>query len=158
MARSLELADGLTVSGGEPFDQPEALEALLRGWRAIHRGDVLVYSGYPFERIAARLESLKGLIDVIIADPLQLDVPQTMALRGSDNQRLVALTETGRARFAAYDRPLLPDERQLDIMFDDTTGDVYFAGIPRRGDMTRLAALLAGAGHHVATTEDKNAL
>jgi hypothetical protein len=40
-------------------------------------------------------------------------------------------------------------------MFDDATGQVWFAGIPGRGDLGRLAALLLANGHDVATTEDK---
>src|SRR5262245_52975450 len=45
-------ADGVTITGGEPFDQPEALGVLLDGlarWRAStgRSLDVLCYSGYP---------------------------------------------------------------------------------------------------------------
>lgn len=155
MAPFYTRATGLTVSGGEPFDQPDALKALLCGWRDAHSGDVLVYSGYPLEKLRPQLASFDGLIDVIVADPLRLDVAQTMPLRGSDNQRLVALTSVGRERFAAYDRPLAGHEPQLDIMFDNVDGSVFLAGIPRRGDMTRLKALLAHAGHSAVTSEDK---
>src|SRR4051794_30769668 len=46
----LAAADGITVSGGEPFDQEAALEALLHGLRARTSADILVFSGYPLER------------------------------------------------------------------------------------------------------------
>ena len=47
--------DGVTITGGEPFDQPAALSALLSGlhrWRT-QAGldfDLLCYSGYPLAR------------------------------------------------------------------------------------------------------------
>src|SRR4051812_39296619 len=67
----LPAADGITVSGGEPFDQPEALRVLLSALRERHCGDCLVYSGYPIEEL--KLDSFVGLIDALIADPLRLD-------------------------------------------------------------------------------------
>ncbi|TXN20394.1 4Fe-4S cluster-binding domain-containing protein [Methylobacterium sp. WL9] len=150
-------ADGLTVSGGEPFDQVDALHALLVGWRGAHSGSVLVYSGYPLERLQPLLARFDGLIDALVTDPLQLQVPQTLPLRGSDNQRLTLLTASGRAAFAHLDVPQPNAAPALDVMFDDETGTVFFAGVPRRGDMKRLASLLLRAGHQAATTEDKSA-
>ena len=64
----------------------------LAGWRAVHAGDVLVYSGYSLESLVPCLERFEHLIDALITDPFRNDVPQTLALRGSDNQRLVTLT------------------------------------------------------------------
>ena len=42
---------GITISGGEPFDQSQALEALLTDTRRIsslQQADVFVYSGSSF--------------------------------------------------------------------------------------------------------------
>ncbi|RYB04420.1 4Fe-4S cluster-binding domain-containing protein [Lichenibacterium ramalinae] len=147
-------ADGLTVSGGEPFDQPEALAALLRAWRSAHRGDVLVYSGHPLEALEPTLSAMRGLVDAVMADPYLVDRPQTLALRGSDNQRLRVMTPLGRERLASCERPLAEADRTLDVTFDDLTGEVLMAGIPRPGDMARLAAVLAAGGHAVVTTAD----
>src|SRR5690606_36357446 len=44
-------ADGITISGGEPFDQPDALFEFLNHLKLERNQDVLVYSGYPFEKI-----------------------------------------------------------------------------------------------------------
>jgi anaerobic ribonucleoside-triphosphate reductase activating protein len=142
----LPQADGITISGGEPFDQPEALLALLRVLRAHTGGDVLVYSGYPLEAIHDTLEQARGLIDALVSDPFELDAPHTRPLRGSDNQRLHLLTEPGRRHFAGYERPLAQGDRALDVMFD-ADGSVWFAGIPGRGDFPRLRKLLAARGH-----------
>lgn len=43
--------DGLTISGGEPLDQPAAVQALAEAYRASCPGTVLLFSGYTVERI-----------------------------------------------------------------------------------------------------------
>ena len=151
----LDRADGVTISGGEPFDQIGALRELLVKIRRVHKGDVLVYSGYSFESLLEKLKAFEGLIDALIADPFQIDTAQSLPLRGSDNQRLVTFTPLGKERFRLFDRAVNPSDRHLDIMFDDVTGEVWFAGIPSRGDFGRLTRLLSASGHNVMTTEDK---
>jgi len=148
----LEQAEGITISGGEPFDQADALGALLRGLRERVSADILVYSGYAFERLERPLAALEGMIDALITDPFVLDAPQRLPIRGSDNQRLHRLTALGRSRFADYDAPGR-EGGAFDVMFDED-GTVWLAGIPRRGDFERLRAELGRLGHHVITTED----
>lgn len=148
------IADGLTVTGGEPFDQEAALLALLEAWRGIGSGDVLVFSGHRYEELEPKLDAFAGLIDCLITDPFLGATGQTRALRGSDNQRLHCLTETGLERFSQYERSVQDSDRALDILFDDVTGEVFMAGIPRPGDMRRLTVLLDGQGHRAAVTED----
>ncbi len=144
-------ADGLTVSGGEPFEQLEALEALLRGWRARASGDVLVFTGLAFAAVEPWLAARPGLVDAVIAGPYLQEAPQTLALRGSDNQTLHILTGAGRA-FAAYGRAAGPQDRRLDVMFD-AEGGAWFAGIPARGDFQRLRSALKAEGHRVILSD-----
>jgi anaerobic ribonucleoside-triphosphate reductase activating protein len=151
----LKLADGVTVSGGEPFDQIDALRELLMNIRRAHRGDILVYSGYSFESLQEKLKSFDGLIDALIADPFEISATQSLALRGSDNQRLLTFTPVGKERFRRFERAVNASDRHLDVMFDDATGEVWFAGIPVRGDFSRLAELLSARGHSMTTTSDK---
>lgn len=152
-----EAADGVTVSGGEPFDQPDALLALLEALPLRGDQDVLVYSGYPIEAIAEPLARGAGLIDAVISDPFRQELPQTWAFRGSDNQRLNILTEKGRRRLGAMDRPLEAADRQFDLMFDPD-GTVWLAGIPRKGDLQRLKGLMEAQGHRLTTTESTRGL
>ena len=148
----LRQADGVTVSGGEPFDQPDALRAFLMEIRMRTEVDILVYSGYPIERLNHHLSAMDGLIDALMTDPYDVLAPQTLALRGSDNQRLHCLTNLGERRFAAFEREARPDEAALDLMFDDN-GTVWMAGIPRRDDMDRLRQTLTVQGHSVLTSQ-----
>lgn len=82
-------AEGITLSGGEPFDQPDALLALLGALRQRTRVDILVYSGHPLETLQPLLQRAEGLLDALICDPFEQQQAQTRVLRGSDNQRLI---------------------------------------------------------------------
>jgi anaerobic ribonucleoside-triphosphate reductase activating protein len=144
----LQEAEGITLSGGEPFDQFDALRSLLEGLRRLSKLDILVYSGYSLEQLDESLLQTNGLIDALISDPYIEALSQTMALRGSDNQRLSLLTPLGRARLGDYERLLEPTDKALDLMFDES-GSVWMAGIPRRDDLLRLRDLLHEQGHHL---------
>jgi anaerobic ribonucleoside-triphosphate reductase activating protein len=149
----LSAADGITISGGEPFDQSAALTELLTRLRELSKADILVFTGHPLEAIGSDLSVMKGLIDALITDPFELAVPQTLALRGSDNQRLWFLTVLGRERFADYERVASSHDRTLDLMLDEK-GDVWLAGIPARGDLRRLLSLLRATGTQLSISED----
>ncbi|MGH3932250.1 MAG: 4Fe-4S single cluster domain-containing protein [Pseudonocardiaceae bacterium] len=140
--------DGVTVSGGEPFQQPAALAELLDGIGAWRRNrtkevDVLVYSGYPWSRLTrtAQFAAVLGRCDAVIAGPYVARRNTGVALRGSDNQRLVALTPLGERR---YPQPSPETGPRMQVAVRD--GRIYCIGIPRAGDMDRLTEHLADAG------------
>lgn len=145
-------ADGLTVSGGEPFEQPAALAALMRRWRELSDRSALIFTGWEFEAVEPWLASNAGLVDALVTGPFRSDVPQTMALRGSDNQSIRILTPLG-SDIASFDRPVVPSDRHLDVMFDER-GDAWMAGIPARGDVARLRRALVAGGTRAATSAD----
>lgn len=134
-------ADGITISGGEPFEQPKALQQLLKALRQHFQGDIFVYSGYEWEQIKPQVLEMDGLIDALMSGPYLENAPQTQALRGSDNQQLHRLTPLGDARFAQYDRALTENDKILDLALDQT-GRIFLTGIPQRHDMLRLRTLL----------------
>lgn len=157
LAPWLPEADGITISGGEPFDQPLALEALLRALRQTSGTgcDVLVYSGYSWETIAPRIASWPDLVDVLISDPFDPNAGQTLAWRGSDNQRMNLLTPLGRTRYANWVTTLRTELPQaLDVSFHGN--EVWMAGIPSPGTMEMLKQKLASAGFSSATSEARN--
>ncbi|MCP3413615.1 radical SAM protein [Bradyrhizobium brasilense] len=149
----LSTADGITISGGEPFDQREALFDLLTGLRARTDADILVFTGYPWNRICDALAVSPSVIDAIVSGPFEIEEAQTLALRGSDNQELHLLTPLGQARFESFDRLIDEKDRAFDVMFDDN-GDVWLAGIPARGDFRRLRHILEGSGSTLGISED----
>ncbi|HEC8323032.1 TPA: 4Fe-4S cluster-binding domain-containing protein [Providencia rettgeri] len=137
----LPLADGITISGGEPFEQPEALSALVSGIKQRTDADILVYSGYQWEHIEESVSQMSPYIDALISEPFKVALPQTQMLKGSDNQQLHMLTPLGRTRFIAYQRATTAEDKVLDLAFDET-GRLFLAGVPERDDMLRLRTLI----------------
>lgn len=136
--------DGVTISGGEPTDQPEALAALLRGisgWRdALTPGDtapdVLMFTGRDPDWLAtpAAAELTEG-VDAVVIGPYDRERPGDTPLRGSENQELVALTPLGRLRYR--DLSDQPRTRMQVLAGDD---DIWLVGIPLAGDLDRMRA------------------
>lgn len=92
---------GVTVSGGEPFDQAGPLAALLTRLREERpHWNVLVYSGYTLAEIEDKgtdHADLLALVDILIDGPFRQEVPQDHPLAGSGNQRVHYRTARARA-------------------------------------------------------------
>ncbi len=145
-------ASGITISGGEPFEQFASLQAFLVEVRKRFFGDILVYSGYSFDFLVPMLSELDGLIDAVITEPFMINQNQTLPLRGSDNQILHRLTPTGEHLYRTADDPANANFKSLDIMFDQNS-TVWIAGIPSRGDLTKVVHLLGKEGFTANSTE-----
>jgi anaerobic ribonucleoside-triphosphate reductase activating protein len=144
----LPQCDGVTISGGEPFDQPAALHEIVTALRARTNGDILVYSGYPQARLRARFAPLLELVDVVIAGPFRAGEPDPRPFIGSANQELILLSGLARARYdslAGYRRGLNIDIRG---------GEVLFAGVPERGHLQSIVEQLRALGVHAENTHD----
>ena len=140
--------DGVTISGGEPFDQPQGLAALLdalRRWRDQERldFDILCYSGYPLRALERKHAALLERLDAVIPEPYVDGLPLRNVWRGSSNQTLVPLSQRGRARYAAFiDAPA--DDKRMQVAVEG--GRVWMIGIPARGDMEQVETLCAARG------------
>lgn len=102
-----DFMDGLTLLGGEPFepDNQRALLPLLHRVRnEMPQKTVWAFSGYTFEELTGKTESLArcevtdemlSLIDVLVDGEFQLDKRNiSLQFRGSENQRLIDLPKT----------------------------------------------------------------
>jgi anaerobic ribonucleoside-triphosphate reductase activating protein len=85
--------EGLTLSGGEPLQQPEVAAELLAGARALGLS-TLVFSGYRQEEIEQLPHGRRVLAatDVLIDGRYQASERLASGLRGSQNQRIVLLS------------------------------------------------------------------
>ncbi len=85
---------GVTISGGEPLQQPRALRALVTGLRARTELSILLFSGYRRAEIDAMHDGPAVLahIDVLIAGRYVPSRPSGEALLGSGNQQVHLLT------------------------------------------------------------------
>ena len=86
--------DGLTVSGGEPFAQPEPLAELLAAVRARTALSILVFSGYTLAQIRRDERRARALryVDVLIAGRYAARRRAGTALLGSANQAIHLLS------------------------------------------------------------------
>jgi anaerobic ribonucleoside-triphosphate reductase activating protein len=137
----LHAADGITISGGEPFEQPAALQALIAAVRReCAGGDVLVYSGFPEKLLRARHPAILAEIDVLIPEPFRENAPSSHPLTGSSNQTVLLLSELARQR---YQNEAVFFPRRINVAPADDR--LRLAGIPRRGEMARLASVAAAS-------------
>lgn len=124
----LPKCDGITISGGEPFDQEAALFELLKFLKPFGKS-ILVYSGYTFESLQSKKEIFEEWIDVLISEPFDYRQAQTKNLLGSNNQRVHLLTELGKKTLSTYLEK--PPEKKLDVQFGADV--VWMTGIPQNG-------------------------
>jgi anaerobic ribonucleoside-triphosphate reductase activating protein len=145
---------GVTISGGEPFDQARALGALLAAlshWRTTEARefDILCYSGYPLATLKKRHARLLDKLDALIPEPYVDTLPLTHLWRGSANQPLMALSERGRSRYADYlDAAADASGKRIQAMVDGER--IWYVGIPARGDMASLEATCRERGINFA--------
>ncbi len=88
---NLELQDGITFSGGDPFFQPQALLELAKHSKA-NGLDVWAYTGFTFEKMLEIEEFTEVLVyvDVLVDGKFeQSKKTYDYAFRGSSNQRLI---------------------------------------------------------------------
>lgn len=142
--------DGITISGGEPFDQPAALNALLDAlmhWRKEQAldFDILCYSGYPYATLKKQHEKILRKLDALIPEPYVDAKPLTHVWRGSSNQTLEMLSERGRKKYADHvNAKTDPSNKRIQTMLDN--GRMWYVGIPARGDMAALEASCISRG------------
>jgi anaerobic ribonucleoside-triphosphate reductase activating protein len=135
--------DGITLSGGEPFEQPEALAALLTDlapWCEARGIDRLCYSGLPMKRLTAEYSHILTLLDAVMPEPFAMSQPNGEVWRGSSNQPLVLLSALARQRYLEVPKV----HAGLQVSVDSNR--VWFIGIPRAGDMDRITRGAAERG------------
>lgn len=126
---------GLTISGGEPLQQPLALADLLQAVRADPRTrgwDVLVFTGLLPEEWDADQRAALERADAAVVGRYRAGEAGAEWLRASANQRLLTLTDIGRQRFvdphgAGGGLQVVVDEDGLTMI-----------GLPRPGDLGRM--------------------
>ena len=96
--RSNPNLDGVTFSGGEPFEQVPALLELAKMIKTEGRG-LMSYSGYTLEELKDRgdaaTDELLGLLDMLV-DGRYVEEQRNLTLiyRGSENQRVIDMNKS----------------------------------------------------------------
>ena len=93
--------DGFTLTGGDPFYQPEALKEVVRYIYGISH-DILCYTGYSKEYLWDSYSDILEYIGVLI-DGKYIEARNNGALlRGSDNQRIIIINNELEDRYRRY--------------------------------------------------------
>lgn len=93
--------DGFTITGGDPFEQPEELKEMLL---QLHKfsSDILVYTGYEYEVVQKEHDDILSLVSVLIDGKYEEDKNKASCLMGSDNQKIYYLDETVKSIYEKY--------------------------------------------------------
>ncbi len=100
----LSKAEGITISGGEPFLQAEELAEMLSKIKKKRDIGVIIYSGYQYEELIKKPETQKLLAqtDLLIDGPYVKELDDGKSLRGSSNQRTIYLTQRYKINASEY--------------------------------------------------------
>jgi anaerobic ribonucleoside-triphosphate reductase activating protein len=115
--------EGITISGGEPFQQTPALADLLASIRRSSTLSVVVFTGYTLEELNTipSAPTVFPSIDLLIAGRYEQTNRVAAGLLGSSNKKLHFLTQ----RYTAADMASVPDAEIL----INPDGSIVLSGI-----------------------------
>lgn len=123
--------EGVTMIGGEPFLQAEALAELAAILREAGLSS-MIYTGYVLEDILAQgddaMRRLVACTDILVDGPYRRDLDFSQKWRGSENQTIHFLTD----RYRNWEWVINSRERDVEIHLAEN-GKYLVLGIPVAG-------------------------
>lgn len=137
-AVSEKTIEGITISGGEPFLQAEALAEFIKILKKSRPWGIIVYTGFTMEELKEKEKndpSIKRLLDeldLLIDGRYVADLDKGDSLRGSSNQRIWNFTDRYKKQLeTVYGKK----ERHITIRFEDDK--MVLIGVPDETDKKR---------------------
>lgn len=123
--------EGITLSGGEPMLQAEALSNLIDRIRTEKNLGVMCYTGFRLEHLqkqgTASQKALLTKIDLLIDGVYVENLQDDLLWRGSSNQRILLLS----SRYREFLEVQSDRSSGLEFFFTET-GEVGFSGVPNQ--------------------------
>jgi len=120
--------DGLTITGGDPLEQPEALLEFLRALHGDDSGEslradflpkgIICFTGYVLEELHGAAAECLEYIDLLIDGRYMEQLRYTSGLAGSSNQRFHFNTLPGRGESRLQRSEILIDQA-VEVHVDD---------------------------------------
>lgn len=137
--------DGISITGGEPFDQYNSLVVLCSYLKKLGVPHIQVFSGYTMEQIEAKHpdRAYAQCIDILIDGPYEHHRNKGESWRGSNNQNYYAFTNGSAVKAQG------PEEINKWALHSTADGAHYFAGIPGPRTLKDLENYLSKNGIHM---------
>lgn len=144
--------EGITVSGGEPFAQPQELAELFRLLREKRNLGIIVYTGFLYEDLQAlvpehpEIGDMLSYIDLLVDGPFRQELNQNYGLKGSSNQRTILLTQRYCDALPLYNAPDSPRK----VEWYTEAHQTFMAGVPSIQMMKQWKRLKQERGGHIS--------
>lgn len=123
-------AEGITISGGEPFLQAEELATMLDRIKIKRDYGVVIYTGFLREELEKNsdvgVQRLLHHTDILIDGHYVRELDDGMPYRGSSNQSIHLMTDRYQTVYVDYYKGT--DKRNIEI--DIEKDNVYMVGVP----------------------------
>lgn len=135
--------DGLTITGGEPLQQADALAELVLAFRRRCRSHVgiILFTGFEESDVRKRFGSCADMVDAFVCGPYVPSLAADDGLVASSNQTILTPTSLGKSRLANY---IAKTSRRMQGVVQDN--EMSLIGIPRSGDLTAIEGKLLERG------------
>jgi anaerobic ribonucleoside-triphosphate reductase activating protein len=134
--------DGITITGGEPFEQYNALVAFGRFIKMKSNLNILVYSGFTLDELTQKFPDklFMNSLDYLIDGRFEKDFACCDNIRGSSNQNFYTF-EGGKS--VKDNNQFFNGKWSLNVT---KANQVFMAGVPKKDDMSSLIGYLKDSG------------
>lgn len=133
--------EGITISGGEPFLQADALLEMINIMKNRRDIGVIIYSGFTLDELRAKSDSavdkLLSVTDILIDGRYEKNLDDGIAYRGSSNQRIICLSDRYKKVSEVYYGNFA---RKTELRIDN--GHIVLVGVPSESTLSAVRSII----------------